>query len=720
MFRKNKSCWKLVLIAEFSIMLVLYGLAGFWLLLLNQLIDGIKEVSEIQISSAISVSIAFLILTVMIIFIAVIISKNMVRFSEIIDMLEIAFELEDGFVDDVKDSPENKMAFIKSRLIILKENNAETVCDFEGKLDHITKENKKFKDDLIKAYKKCQLYEMMLDAIPFGIQVMNEQREWIYLNKKMEDVLVMKNIADQREKAYGMQCSNGGSAICKTEQCGVNCLEKTGQTNVMFDAYGKYFDLNTVHLIDKDGQKHGYLEISTDITPYMRVNAYTADEINRLEKSLLMLAQGDLSFDLNIAESDQHTQGVYEQFKRIEMSLNSLKAAIENLSQEADMLTRAALSGQIGKRADQSHLKGSWQKLLLGINNIFEEFEKPIHKVYTVMEAVSAGDLNVKIEGSYQGVFEKLQESVNTTTAQLNDIIEEISRKTVQISQGNLNIDSSQNYPGQFNMIAQSLNSIMITLNDFLREIIISSSQVNASANQLSNASQSLAQGSTEQASSIEELTASIANVANQAVSSSEDANKARELTKKVIKNADHGSQQMQVMQKAMDQINQSSKGISGIIKVIDDIAFQTNILALNAAVEAARAGQHGKGFAVVAEEVRSLAGRSAEAASKTTLLIEGSISKVSEGTKIAEETATALMDIVKGINETAGIIDNIALVSKDQACETEQIKVGLDQISQVVIQNAALSQQSASASEELLRQAQSLKSQTELFKVRN
>lgn len=247
-------------------------------------------------------------------------------------------------------------------------------------------------------------------------------------------------------------------------------------------------------------------------------------------------------------------------------------------------------------------------------------------------------------------------------------------------------------------LVSRNLHAL-ININDAAYQVTTSSSQV-------ASASEALAQGSTEQASAIEEITASISDIAEKTKQNAGEANTAAELVAQAIEDVKRGNEQMQEMMSAMEDINKSSESISKIIKVIDDIAFQTNILALNAAVEAARAGDAGKGFAVVAEEVRNLAAKSASAASETAELIEDSIHKVEAGSNIADETAKALEMITEAVRESEQIIRNIAEASNYQATAIAQIDQAVEQVSQVVQTNSATSEQCAAASVELSNQA--------------
>lgn len=259
-------------------------------------------------------------------------------------------------------------------------------------------------------------------------------------------------------------------------------------------------------------------------------------------------------------------------------------------------------------------------------------------------------------------------------------------------------------------VLGKAFQRLVADNNRILSEIKESTQHVTVGAEQVASASQSLAQGSTEQASALQQVTASMAEIAERTKTNAVQATEAESMVHSVKTAALDGNGQMKAMLDAMNDINESSETISKIIKTIDDIAFQTNILALNAAVEAARAGVHGKGFAVVAEEVRNLAAKSASAASETADMIEDSIRKVGHGTKLAEETAQSLDKIVSSVDKVVELIDNIATASNDQATAVSQIDQAIGQVSTVVQTNSATSEQCAAASEELSSQAVNLR----------
>lgn len=354
--------------------------------------------------------------------------------------------------------------------------------------------------------------------------------------------------------------------------------------------------------------------------------------------------------------------------------------------------------------------------LLVGTNIAY-----PLRAAANRLKSLSEGDLtsdreDVKVPDDEVG---RVIEGFDATQAMLKEYIGDIDMVLGNITKGNLDIEITKEYKGDFASIKDNLNKIIASLNGTFTKANDASSNLLEGARQVENASQALAQASTEQASAVVQITSSIENIAKSTADNTSDVIKVNDLTQKAKAEADAGNEQMNRMVEAMDEINEASQNISKIMKVIDDISFQTNILALNASVEAARAGVHGRGFAVVAEEVRSLAGKSSAAAGEIAEMIDDSIKKIQAGSVIATDTAEKLEAIVGEIDGIAEIMDRIAVVSKEQAEAVGQVNVGIEQISSAVQNNSATSEECAASSIELSNQAKGLADQIAYYKIK-
>ncbi|MFC1513126.1 methyl-accepting chemotaxis protein [Thermodesulfobacteriota bacterium] len=345
---------------------------------------------------------------------------------------------------------------------------------------------------------------------------------------------------------------------------------------------------------------------------------------------------------------------------------------------------------------------------------ITRSITQPVGKTVHMLEEMSKGHLDTRLNMDRADEIGQMAKTMDSFADSLqNEMVAALNK----LADGDLTFNAIPH--DENDAIRNSLKKTGDDLNVVISDILTATEQVASGSGQVSDSSQALSQGATEQAASLEEITSSMTEMGSQTKLNAENATQANQLAGQTKTAAEGGNAKMQEMVSAMGEINEAGQNISKIIKVIDEIAFQTNLLALNAAVEAARAGRHGKGFAVVAEEVRNLAARSAKAAKETAELIEGSVEKTKNGTAIAESTSAALAEIVTSVTKVSDLVGEIAAASNEQAQGINQTNQALGQIDQVTQQNTASAEESAAASEELSGQAMHMKEMMSRFRVR-
>ena len=345
----------------------------------------------------------------------------------------------------------------------------------------------------------------------------------------------------------------------------------------------------------------------------------------------------------------------------------------------------------------------------------------PVIAVKNQMGEIARGNLSAEFAlESNTSEIGMLVESIHETRRELKKYIQEINYILAEMAQGNMNLNVGNDYLGEFAPIQAAMGQILDALNGALSRINLTAEQVSEESEQMAADAQTLSSGSVEQAAAVQELSASVQDISRQVDQTSEDAGNAKKASEEAAMQLQICDQKMEALTAAMEDISKSSQQIGGIIKTMEDIAFQTKILALNASVEAARAGAAGKGFAVVANEVQNLANKSAVSAHNITQLIENSIRLVAYGTTLSADTTEALAQVISSAEKSTAIVERIAGSAEGQAVSLKQLTLGMEQISEVVQTNAATAEKSAASAKELNDQAEELKISVQRFRLRD
>jgi len=546
-----------------------------------------------------------------------------------------------------------------------------------------------------------------LDRLPTPVFEVNTDLKIVYINDVAAELISMT-----QEEAIGKSCYN---LFCTNHCHSDDCLAKkaiesdglfTGETIALhedkkaakpvrytsfptkdqnghvFGALNFLLDISGEKLINHEIKKiiqavnDGNLNMRGDSTQFMGTYAELVDNANGIVDAFVKPLKISAEY-IELIGQGNIPEKIVEQYKGdfnvLKENINKCIDAINALIRDAKMLVNAAVEGRLDKRADDTAHQGDYAEIIKGVNDTMDAILLPIDESRDVLMNMAQGDLRVQVEGSYKGDHGMMKDAINEVIHAFNKILHQVRRV---------------------------------------------SNEVDKSSKQLAATGERLSETTQQQASSVNEILSSVQKADDLIKHTAENASITNQLVSEANNAALSGQKEMRHMNESMNEINESSRNISSIIKIIDEIAFQTNILALNAAVEAARAGQHGKGFAVVAQEVRNLAGKSSNAANQTSELIEKSTKTITEGVEIANKTDEALGRIVDNIIKVKDLVEGIAKVSQEQTYAINSVNDGMNQISSATHHIASQSEETATAAKQMANLSEELNELIDKFSL--
>ena len=360
--------------------------------------------------------------------------------------------------------------------------------------------------------------------------------------------------------------------------------------------------------------------------------------------------------------------------------------------------------------------------IIVCVRRISNKIVSPLIELNETAEMLAKGNLDVSINVSSEDEVGELGRSIEKTVNRLKeyiDYIDEISEVLTTMANGKLAIQLKYAYVGEFQKVKEALIHISESMNDVMTNITETANQVSVGSDDLAKAAQGLAEGSESQAAAVQELLATATTVADQVEENKNDSEKSAVHTREVTMMMEESQKQMGQMREAMDKIQESSNKVVGIIKTIEDIAEQTNLLSLNASIEAARAGEAGRGFAVVAGEIGNLANESARAVNTTRDLIGVSLSEIEKGNTLVKDVVDSLSRAVSKVEEVNEMIQKTAESAEVQMQSVNQIRDGVEEMSQSIQDNSAMAEETSATSEELAAQAVTLNELVQMFELK-